>query len=70
MRTLPPLPPRLQQYLHVARIVEGHEAAGPAAHIAFSETNVLGLSKGDMHRIRQGHSVSLVLQVPTLSPNP
>ena len=70
MRTLPPLPPRLQQYLHVARIVEGHEAAGPAAHIAFSETNVLGLSKGDMHRIRQGHSVSLVLQVPTLSPKP
>ena len=30
MRTLPP---RLQQYLHVARVVEGHEGAGPAAHI-------------------------------------
>ena len=58
-----PLPARLQQYLHVARLVEGHEAAGPTAHIALTEHSVLGLTKGDMHRIRQGQSVSLVLQV-------
>merc|ERR1719217_681571 len=46
--------------------MDGHEAAGPAAHIAFSEKTVVGLSRDDLLRARQGSSsLSLVLQVPS-----
>ena len=38
-------PPLLQRYLHVARVMGGHEAAGPAAHLRFTEHSVVGQSR-------------------------
>lgn len=54
------------QYLHVARVIPGHEAGGPAAHMVWGIDTVVGLKKhhctptGAPHR-----SMQLVIVVPS-----
>ena len=42
-----------RKYLHVARVIPGHEAGGPAAHMTWSVDTVVGLKK---HHVRPGQA--------------
>ena len=55
-----------EKYLHVAKVLPGHEAGGPAAHMVWSVDSVVGLKKH--HCLASGappRSMQLVIVVPS-----
>ena len=61
-----------RQYLHCAKIVPGHEAGGPTAHMVWSVQTVVGLKKHHCMPNGQPHrSIQMMVVVPsTLTVNP
>ena len=57
-----PFPPSLpvEQYLHRAQVIPGHEEAGPVAHVPFDGAHVIGLYEHEHLSFMQ-----LVLEVPS-----
>lgn len=54
------------KYLHVARVIPGHESGGPAAHMSWSVDTVVGLRKHQCTKTgAPAPSMQLVLVVPS-----
>lgn len=60
-----PFPPSISpdKYLLTAQVMEGHEAAGPVAHVQFDPGHVIGLSEHQLLSF-----VQLVIEVPSMGP--
>ena len=66
-----PLPPEYPagRYLQTARVIPGHEAGGPTAHLSFTTANVIGLRRHHLSRGGLPTSMQLVLEVPVWLPS-
>ena len=54
------------KYLHVAKVIPGHEAGGPTAHMAWTIDSVIGLKKHQCTHTGLPHrSIQLVIVVPS-----